>query len=249
MHRHLYAATVALGLLGAATAAAQCVEPRNGWVRLRFTEPVPTEKPITGYRVRYGRVPGMFASTRDFPASATEFCVDGLDNVGSWYFDAAALSADGQSGWSNVACFTMTGTACLAGPFVTDVTALEFRDASTAQSRATLTLTWGVFSEFTLRIENTGQVPLQTVGLTLTDQVFDWLRNVTFEPNLGANNDDIESRSVTITTPVAPGALIDVRGDIDTRNPVGISATLTFAGAAPTTRPLAPTPTGFTVSF
>lgn len=193
-------------------------------------------------------VPGRYElGTRVSPTAAIR--IDALPDSGRCYFRVTPVLATGVAGLiSDEAIFDFDlvrqiPATPLTGPLVT------WSAAPTAPARATLTLTWWPFSpnsEFDLRIQNTGTVTLQSVQLVLADQVFDWLRGGSFTPaNLTTNNDDIESRSATITTPVAPGATLNMQGDVDTRNPSGLAATFTFSGLPAITKTLAVTSTGF----
>jgi hypothetical protein len=126
-----------LALLFGAEASAQCVEPRNGWVLLAYVPPLASvdgtpisQNPIVRYAVQWGRQPGAYTASRDFPGTASEFCVEGLDPTGSWYFAATAFNDQVGSNPSNVACYTFSGAQCLPGPFESDVTAVAFRDSS-----------------------------------------------------------------------------------------------------------------------
>jgi hypothetical protein len=147
--------------------------------------------------------------------------------------------------WANVAG-TVPTPVQPPGPVLN----LVVSPVAPSAARATLTFVWDPNSQFRLAIQNTGTATLQSVRLQLADQTFDWLRGASFTPaNLDDNGDDIESPTVTFTTPVAPGNTLNVQGDIDTRNTTGITVTLTFAGLPAITKALTVTPTGFTGTF
>jgi hypothetical protein len=218
----LFAALVLL--LGAHVAHGQCVEPRDGWVLLKYL-PSTTEG-VTGYRFQAGRVPGVYTETRgvDQPTS-NEYCFEGLANTGSWYFVALAVKDGLGVDHSNIACFTMTGAQCVPGPYQSDVTAITFTDAGavpppppppTPKADVTADLVfWSAQFNYTAQVSGTG---LQALCFEIQGGgVFDDMRlagnvNVPTAPALGVNNDALAHAAPCLTSFTLP---LNTAGDVD----------------------------------
>jgi hypothetical protein len=214
-----YAALILVALLGAHTASAQCDDAtaRNGWVLLQYTPS--SSAGVTGYRFRAGQVPGVWTITRDsLQPISNRYCFDGLTSTGAWYFVASSLIVGGEgTNRSNIACFTMSGAACLPGPWETDVSAVSFREpvvTPPTTSRASITVNvvvWNAELGYSTSVQGTGVSTLcyELQGGAVLD---DMRRAGATTPDLGINNDTKSAAAACISTPVLP---IEASGDID----------------------------------
>ena len=108
-----------------------------GWASFRLTEPIANEAgPASSYRLYWGVQPHTYTDFAEFaPIEIDDMVLDDLPDVGSVYVVAVAVSQAGvPSEYSNIACFTLSGPACLPAPFRTDVLSVVLRDPGSVRA-------------------------------------------------------------------------------------------------------------------